>query len=168
MRFKLPLALVGLWLIAVSLDHPMHVSTALMTEGADHEWTLQKILFTEDLETAINQGREEKIHLGIDSAQEAQLIDHFLQDGLLSLSFTKRRRIEPIELTLTAYHFAADEIKLSYIFVAKRWDLYDASLMKLNDFQENIYTVMGLDRRYDIALFNKMPNFSWPRMDLRD
>lgn len=86
MRFKLPLALIGLWLIAVSLNHPMHVSTTLMTEGADHEWTLRKTLFTEDLETAINQGREEKIHLGIDSAQEAQLIDHFLQDGLLSLS----------------------------------------------------------------------------------
>lgn len=168
MRFKLPIAWVGLWLIAVSLNHPMHVSTAVMIQGEDHGWSLTKTLFTEDLEGAMNQGNAQKVHLGIDSAQEAQLIDNYLQDGRLTLSFAKRRRIEPIELTLTAYRFAADEVTLTYVFVAKRWDLHDASLMELNDFQENIYTVMGLDHRYDIALFKGMQDFSWPRMDSYD
>ena len=152
--------------LLMSVSHPMHVSHATMTISDQGGWTLEKTMFTEDLEHALQYfSNQPNLMLMKDSAQDADHIASYLRQHLI---FTKVawRKSGSLDFQMKACRVRADEVKVQLEFpAAKKFRLLDTSLMETDPHQENLYTVKSEEGRMDIALWSHSTSFTYPRQD---
>ena len=159
------IGLVGLALF-MSANHPMHVSHATLRISEQGGWTLEKTMFTEDLEHALQSFTDQpNLMLMKDSALDAQHISSYLRQHLI---FTKIswRKSESLDFQMTSCMVKADEVKIQLDFpAAKKFRLMDTSLMETDPHQENLYTIKSEVGRMDVALWSHSTSFTYPEQD---
>ena len=141
--FRRPCILAFLFLGMLSADrHPLHMSSATLIQSQKHTWVIQKTIFTDDLESAMEAQGYEPIRLSDVSKHQVKL-ESFLRASLLLFQGNKGREGRPITWILDApYQYSPESIKVTLRFTSRGgFTLFDTSL--LTDFpdQKNIYAV---------------------------
>ena len=141
--FRRPCILAFLFLGMLSADrHPLHMSSATLIQTQKHAWVIQKTIFTDDLESAMEAQGYEPIRLSDVSQHQAKL-ESFLGARLLLFQGNKGLDGRPIAWTLDApYQYSPESIKVTLRFTSRGgFTLFDTSLLADFPDQKNIYAV---------------------------
>lgn len=141
--FRRPCILAFLFLGMLSADrHPLHMSSATLIQSHKHTWVIQKTIFTDDLESAMEAQGYEPIRLSDVSKHQVKL-ESFLRASLLLFQGNKGREGRPIAWILDApYQYSPESIKVTLRFTSRGgFTLFDTSLLADFPDQKNIYAV---------------------------